>query len=137
LSRPSRVHDPVTGLWRDHRFPAFKSALGYRQATPPFTNLAYIASNPSLEWISFMAHLGNNLCGDSSSPMWKQLYQAALLELDPSKLPERIFAARNAMHDRAEDILASSSLAEHRSLNSALHALQMLEHVTAREKKAS
>jgi len=84
-----------------------------------------------------MAHLSNNLRGDSSSPMWKQLYQAALLELDPGKLSESIFAARNAIHDRAEEIRASSSLAEHRSLNSALRALQALEQVTAREKKAA
>ncbi len=84
-----------------------------------------------------MAHLSNNLRGDSSPPMWKQLYQAALLEFDPSKLPVRIFEARNAIHDRAEDILTSSSLAEHRSLNSALHTLQILEQVTAREKNAA
>jgi len=69
-----------------------------------------------------------------NSPAWKRLYEAAVLELDNSKLPERIAEARRVIHDRAEETLAHSLLAEHRLLNNALHTLQILEAVVAREK---
>jgi len=38
---------------------------------------------------------------------WKQLYAAAILELDDTKLPNRIAKARVAMRARAEDPLTS------------------------------
>ena len=71
------------------------------------------------------------------SAQWKQLYDAALLELDKGKMPDRITEARRAIHDRAEEILLSSSLAEHRALNNALHCLQILEKVTIRDRPAA
>ena len=73
----------------------------------------------------------------NNSAQWKQLYEAALLELDKGKMPARITDARRAIHDRAEEILSSSSLAEHRALNNALHCLQILETVTIRERPAA
>jgi hypothetical protein len=69
-----------------------------------------------------------------NSLAWQRLYEAAVLELDNSKLPERIAEARHAIHDRAEEILMHSLLAEQRLLNKALHTLQILEAVTTKEK---
>jgi hypothetical protein len=83
-----------------------------------------------------MTQFSNDLL-DDNLPTWKKLYQAALLELDSSKLPGRIAEARRAINDRAEETLTNSSLAEHRSLNSALHALQIIEEVAQREKPAA
>jgi hypothetical protein len=52
-------------------------------------------------------------------------------------MPDRITEARRAIHNRAEEILLSSSLAEHRALNNALHCLQILEKVTIRDRPAA
>ena len=73
----------------------------------------------------------------SVDSQWKQLYESAILELDNNKLPGRIAEARRAIHDRAEETLIHSLVAEHRLLNNALHALRILEVVTAREKPAA
>ena len=40
---------------------------------------------------------------DVVHPDWEQLFQAAMLELDPIKLLDRIVSARNAILDRIED----------------------------------
>jgi hypothetical protein len=71
------------------------------------------------------------------APAWKQLYESAILELDKNKLPDRIAEARRAIHDRAEEIMTSASLAEHRALNQALSSLRILEEVSARENSAA
>jgi hypothetical protein len=71
------------------------------------------------------------------APAWKQLYESAILELDKNKLPGRIAEARRAIHDRAEEIMTSASLAEHRALNQALCSLRILEEVSARENSAA
>lgn len=70
-------------------------------------------------------------------PAWKRLYQAAILELDSGKLPERISDARRAIHDRNDDASRSSSLSEYRALNSALRTLKILEEIAEREKNAA
>ncbi len=70
----------------------------------------------------------------SCSSTWKQLYECAMLELDNSKLPERIAAAHRAIVDRAEEIVTNQSEDEHYALNDALRALQLLEQVAARER---
>jgi hypothetical protein len=80
-----------------------------------------------------MAEFSKDVPSDNP-PAWKRLYEAAVLELDNSKLPERIAEARRAIHDRAEETLTYSLQAEHRLLNNALHTLQILEAVVAREK---
>ena len=41
----------------------------------------------------------------SSGQDWKQLYQAALLELDPDQLPRRIINARHAVMERTLALL--------------------------------
>jgi hypothetical protein len=48
------------------------------------------------------------------APQWKQLCIAATLELDPSKLLQRIAAARTAVLDRIED--GFSKLSDHEQL---------------------
>jgi inhibitor of KinA sporulation pathway (predicted exonuclease) len=68
---------------------------------------------------------------------WKQLYECAILELDHTKLSERITDARRAILDRAEEVLTRPSTDEHRALNDALRTLRILEQVTAREKSAA
>jgi hypothetical protein len=84
----------------------------------------------------FMAEFNKDVPSDNS-PARKRLYEAAVLELDNSKLPERIAEARRAIHERAEETLTYSLLAEHRLLNNSLHTLQLLEAVVAREKPQS
>ena len=42
---------------------------------------------------------------EESGQDWKQLYQAALLELDPDQLPRRIFNARHAVMERTLALL--------------------------------
>ena len=82
-----------------------------------------------------MAQLNNVIpIGTSFSPTWKHLYECAMLELDRSKLTERIAAAHRAIVDRAEEIIGNQSDDEHYALNDALRALRLLEQVAAREK---
>jgi hypothetical protein len=68
---------------------------------------------------------------------WKQLYAAAVLELDDTKLPERIAEARAAMLDRAKDSLANSSGDERRALNDAFRILRVLEGTITKGKPAA
>ena len=39
-----------------------------------------------------------------ASPQWRTLYEAAFLELDRNKLPQRITDAQQAIMDRMEDL---------------------------------
>ena len=64
---------------------------------------------------------------------WQQLYEAALLELNPFLLPERIRVARHAILDLAEEVMTKLPSEEHRALNLALRTLRALEEVTERE----
>ena len=66
----------------------------------------------------------------ASSTNWKQLYQAALLETDTDKLPERITTARSAILDRIEESFAHSLPGEHRAMDEALRGLRRLAEVT-------
>ncbi len=74
---------------------------------------------------------------DASASGWRQLYECAILELDPSKLPGRITEARHAILDRAEEILTCRSCDEHHALNAALRALRLLEEVVVKENPAA
>jgi hypothetical protein len=38
-------------------------------------------------------------------PLWQVLYQDAIFEFDDAELPKRISKARDAIHDRTEEIL--------------------------------
>jgi hypothetical protein len=55
-------------------------------------------------------------------PEWQQAYQAALLEVDPAKLGDRILAAYAAIHEAAKN----NSDLDHESLSDALSNLRVL-----------
>ena len=59
----------------------------------------------------------------SQSMDWKELYQLAILELDPIKLPERIADARRAIIERLE---VTPQAYEHQELNDALNGLRVI-----------
>jgi hypothetical protein len=64
---------------------------------------------------------------------WKRLSEAAILELNPEKLLERIVAARSAIHDRIEDGFSRPSDGEQLALGAALEILSTLRPVAERE----
>ncbi len=65
-----------------------------------------------------------------SSPHWKPLYEAALLETDGSKIPERITTARSAILDRIEESLTNPLASEQRAMDNALRRLRRLAQIT-------
>jgi hypothetical protein len=65
---------------------------------------------------------------------WKQLYQTAILEIDSTRLPKRIAAARQAILDRGEEIQTKPPSDERSALNNALRTLRILDEVAARER---
>lgn len=66
-----------------------------------------------------------------SSPVWQPLYEAALLETDANKLPERINLARSAILDRIEECLIHTIPGEHPAMDDALRNLRRLARMTA------
>jgi hypothetical protein len=72
-----------------------------------------------------------------SGATWRELYQTAMLELDDSKMQQRIFVARHAILDRAEDLLTASPSDERGALHDALQALRILEKVAVTERHAA
>jgi hypothetical protein len=61
-------------------------------------------------------------------PEWQQAYQAALLELDPQKLPERVVAAETAIFKRLQSISQSrDNKAERQAIGDALASLRVLK----------
>jgi hypothetical protein len=54
---------------------------------------------------------------------WRELYEASLLELDRTKLPERVRAALEAIHRRLVQESETLSWEEHAEINDALRAL--------------
>lgn len=61
---------------------------------------------------------------------WKLLYEAAVLETDVRKLPERVSTARNANFDRVEESLTHPLPTEHREMGDALRNLRELVEIT-------
>ena len=60
---------------------------------------------------------------------WKQLYTAAVLELDKQKLQARIHEAKMAIFDRIEELNGSGTLSERAALQRAMKALGELHDV--------
>jgi len=56
-------------------------------------------------------------------PYWRLLQEAAILELDHSKMVERVAEAEHAIMDRMEDLKRSNG-SESDALVNALHALR-------------
>ena len=67
----------------------------------------------------------------SNSSYWKPLYEAALVESDAGKLPERITIARSAILERIEESLKHSLPGEHRAMDDALRNLRRLAESTS------
>jgi hypothetical protein len=60
-------------------------------------------------------------------PDWKELYQLAVVELDPAKLPQRITEARNAILNKvAETVTKPRDYHESQELTDALNGLRVL-----------
>jgi len=60
-------------------------------------------------------------------PEWQADYQAALLELDPTKLPERIATAEGAIFQRLQSIAENANhCAERLAIQDALVSLRVL-----------
>jgi len=66
-------------------------------------------------------------------PQWKRLYEAAILELDPAKLLERIAVAQSAVLDQMEDGLSKPSDGQQYALRDALHMLSTLRTIGERD----
>ena len=67
-----------------------------------------------------------------SNADWKPLYEAALLETDTRRLPEKIILARRAILDRIEESLKEPVASEHHAMNEALrHLRRLAEMATA------
>jgi hypothetical protein len=64
---------------------------------------------------------------------WRQLCQAALIELDPVKLLERIAHARGVILERIEDGYKKPPTSEQISLLDALSTLDSLRRITERQ----
>ena len=61
-------------------------------------------------------------------PAWQNEYQAALIELDRKKLPERVAAAEAAIFKRLQQLSQDSdSYAERQFIEDALHGLRVLK----------
>lgn len=73
--------------------------------------------------------------GTGLSSRWKQLYAAAVLELDDTKLSDRIAQARAAMRDRADS--PTSSAEECRTLSDGFRILRVLEVMATKRNPAA
>ncbi len=57
---------------------------------------------------------------------WKTLYQLAILEPDPARLPVRVADAQAAIFDRLEATFTEAHGREYRELNEALKGLRLV-----------
>jgi hypothetical protein len=68
---------------------------------------------------------------------WKELYQSAMLETDPAKMPQRITEANRAILDCIEELLTNPTQGEHRELDIALRRLRVLQNNSSAKKKSA
>ncbi len=75
--------------------------------------------------------MGDMNTGCSSSENWKGLFQAAMLELDKTKLPERIRDAQQAIVKHMEEFFKKETTtpSEHQMLYDALTSLRDLQRL--------
>jgi hypothetical protein len=70
-----------------------------------------------------------------SSPEWRILYAAAMLESDSAQLPLRIETADAAMQERLEELLRTSPIhSEKKELQSALGYLRRVRALTSEDR---
>jgi hypothetical protein len=67
------------------------------------------------------------------APQWKRLYEAAILELDPAKLLQRIAGAQSAVLNQMEDNVSKPSDPQQFALHDALHMLSTLRTIAERD----
>jgi hypothetical protein len=67
--------------------------------------------------------------GNGGPPQWRVLYEAALLELDLKKLPQRLTEAQSAIMNRIEELNNSSDGSESQALMNALYVLTDLRRM--------
>ena len=67
------------------------------------------------------------------APQWKRLYEAAILELDPAKLLQRIAVAQSAVIDQIEDAFSKPSDGPQHAQRDALHMLSNLRTIAERD----
>ena len=69
-----------------------------------------------------------NPTNSSENNCWREVYRAAILELDPTQLPERILEAETALILRAKELFqdGGSNGQETQDLDDAMYALQAL-----------
>ena len=66
--------------------------------------------------------------GVSRAPDWKELYQLAVIELDPAKLSHRISDARNAILDHVQETISvAAHYQERQELTDALNGLRVVQ----------
>ena len=66
--------------------------------------------------------------GTPRPPDWKDLYQLAVIELDPAKLSHRISDARNAILDRIQETISvAAHYQERQELTDALNGLRTVQ----------
>jgi len=70
-----------------------------------------------------------------TNPHWLTLYEAAVLELDLNKLPQRIKEAQHAIVDRMEVLGKSGGTSELEVLMNALNGLWDLQKMADRESR--
>ena len=70
---------------------------------------------------------------DAAHPLWRQLCQAAVLELDPEKLLNRIAQARTAVLGEIEGGSSKAADPEQLALCNALEMLTRLRTIAERE----
>jgi hypothetical protein len=75
--------------------------------------------------------------GTGFNTRWKQLYAAAVLELDDTKLHVRIAQARAAIRARTADALVILSEEERRALGDGLRILRVLEEMSTKRAPAA
>lgn len=72
-------------------------------------------------------------CSRSTSKNWKDLYAAALFEVDEKKIPARIAEAERAIVARARELstAGADTIEEDQALDDALYALRALQNCLA------
>ena len=81
----------------------------------------------------YKGQMSDIISNDAAHPEWRQLCQAALFEIKPAKLLERITLARHAVLDRIEDGYSKPKNDEQTALREALATLETLRRITERQ----